>query len=622
MGRKMTRGKQQVLFSFLPGRTFDFEKIATIARVSKIRGIVRLDLNATLILNKIADDAKAWHPDFRPALRDEILRDTSRFVLLEPAAVSAEMFPRVLWCQNSLCGRIVDAEKSDSLPHKCPSCRIGQLIQLRFVRIHRCGALEPVVPPFCKDCKSSRFVSLDTRGGERFASFLWTCTKCTTRLSYFAGLCRNCEWPTSGDLPPKVRNWDVEVHRAGRTFYAQSTVLLNIPDRDLDALFRRADWPFFVAAKYLQFPEVENLALSDFGRSQTHGSGTTTSEASLSNADLDDLLKKQAAGEITAEQIVIEIQRHRSAAKSHEPGDLSFEQKVVQRTGVPATVWERAGYELFESILPGELSKSTSLATTNHEAQPLLRSLGLDNVMLESDYPIINATYGYTRVEYRPNDSRLNPFPPDPDHVGCFPVFIDQVQADALLLSLAPATVFQWLSENNAVKPEQRHDGVNLRSFFVRIFDGINLRETVREDQAPARLTFGLLHTLSHLCVRRAGLLSGLEHTSLSEYLLPRSLSFAIYCNHRFGETIGALTALFEQSATQWLDSVANSKKCVYDPVCKENRGSCHACTHLAETSCRFFNLNLNRAFLFGGVDERLGPISKGYLQFARERRS
>ena len=44
MGRKMTKGKQQVLFNYLPGQTFDFEKVATIARVSKIKGIARADL--------------------------------------------------------------------------------------------------------------------------------------------------------------------------------------------------------------------------------------------------------------------------------------------------------------------------------------------------------------------------------------------------------------------------------------------------------------------------------------------------------------------------------------------------------------------------------------------------
>jgi hypothetical protein len=64
----------------------------------------------------------------------------------------------------------------------------------------------------------------------------------------------------------------------------------------------------------------------------------------------------------------------------------------------------------------------------------------------------------------------------------------------------------------------------------------------------------------------------------------------------------------------EWLSSIRQTRRCVYDPVCYEREGGCHACTHLAETSCRFFNLNLSRAFLFGGSDKYLGRIAVGYF--------
>lgn len=617
MGRKMTRGKQQVLFNYLPGKTFDFEKVATIARVSGIKGVVRTDLNTQLILKKISEDARAWSLDFRPVLRDDVLRDPSRFVLLEPTAVTAQIFPRVFWCQNKKCGKIINAENFDTLPSKCTECRTGYLVQLRFVRIHRCGALEPVTPPLCQTCKTARFVSLDTRGGERFASFLWTCTKCKSRLTYFSGPCRSCKWPISQDSGPKIRNSDVEVHRAGRTFYPQSAVLLNIPNRQLDALFARPEWPVIVAAKYLEFPEATNISLFDFSRTHSSQEEAASSQG-LTNAELDELLKQQASGQITAEQMIAEMQRLRSGKKAASSSKSDFGQLVAQRSGVASAIWERAGYELFESVLPREAGTSLSLTSANPQAKELSERMGFNCLTLESDYPIINATYGYTRAEYRPNESRLNSFAPDPDHGGKFPIFVDEVQADAILFRLSPQAVCDWLAQCriSGIPADSTHN-VSTRSFFVRIFDGMSLRETLGPSDAAARMTFGLLHTLSHICIRRAALLCGLDHTSLSEYLMPRSLTFAIYCNHRFGATIGALTALFEQSATEWLNSVSNSKKCVYDPVCKDAEGSCHACTHLAETSCRFFNLNLNRAFLFGGVDPQLGVIAKGYLQSA-----
>jgi hypothetical protein len=100
----------------------------------------------------------------------------------------------------------------------------------------------------------------------------------------------------------------------------------------------------------------------------------------------------------------------------------------------------------------------------------------------------------------------------------------------------------------------------------------------------------------------------------VNQYVLPRSLSFAVYSSHRFGATIGALTALFEQSLADWLNQVLDSRKCVYDPVCTDQGGNCHACMHLSEISCQFFNMNLGRSFLFGGRDKELGEIKFGYF--------
>lgn len=100
----------------------------------------------------------------------------------------------------------------------------------------------------------------------------------------------------------------------------------------------------------------------------------------------------------------------------------------------------------------------------------------------------------------------------------------------------------------------------------------------------------------------------------MAEYVLPSALTFAIYSSHRFGATIGAFTALYEQSLVEWLDQVLSGRRCVYDPVCANHGGDCHACTHVGEISCQYFNLNLGRVFLFGEWDPELGEVQIGYL--------
>jgi len=615
MGRKMSRGKHQVLFNYLPGKTFDFERVATIAQVTAIRGMPRNDLNTTILLHKVKEDAKNWQEDFRPVLRDEVLNDAERFVLLDPKGVQAEMFPKVFWCQNRQCGRVFDYSQSDTLPTKrCKICRNGSLIQLRFVKIHRCGALQPLLPPFCQRCKSAHHMALDTRGSERFANFRWICRQCKNTLAFYAsvGPCRECRWPPK---TYQLEDMNVEVHRAGRTFYAHSTVMLNIPHRDLDAFFNIPEWPAIAAAKYFNFSEVEKLQLSDFALSSS--SQGTDQEQGLSGQDLDNLLKQFASSPAKLPAAMAALRQQRQQ-EQQAASPKTIAQLVEQRTGVELAIWNSAKQEMLDAVTPTQSGRPMELfkQTARQQEIQVAQTMGLAQITLVSDYPIVTATYGFSRAEYASDQCRLNPFPPERDHNGKFPIYVDEVQADAVLMRLNPERIQIWLERNGFQPklPKGQNSYLSLRAYFVQLFHDVLLGQTLQSDQPQARLVFGLLHTFSHFSVRQAALLCGLDSTSLSEYLLPRTLTFAIYSNHRDGATIGALTALYEQSLIEWLNAIRNKRHCVYDPVCHDREGSCHACTHLAETSCRFFNLNLNRSFLFGGPDKELGEIKVGYL--------
>jgi hypothetical protein len=411
---------------------------------------------------------------------------------------------------------------------------------------------------------------------------------------------------------------DIEIHRAGRTFYAHTSVLLNIPLRQLDAFFNLPEWPAIAAAKFLALPEAASRSLTDFAPSASDSQ--SSDDFGLSGADLDDLMRRQANGELTPEEFVSEMQALRQQRQRERQtfSPTSITQALEQRTGVSRLTWEQAGQEMLETVMPFETTQPREIInqTPQSSASQIARRMGLSSLSLLADFPIITATYGYSRAQYAPNECRLNPFPPEREHGGKFPIFVDQVQADALWLTLNPNRVCAWLESNgfSPILPNGSEAGLSRRAYFVQLFDDIQLRETLRNDNPHARMVFGLLHTLSHLCVRQAALLCGLDHTSLSEYILPRALTFALYCNHRFGATIGALTALFEQSIEEWLSAIRDTRRCVYDPICFERESSCHACTHLPETSCRFFNLNLSRALLFSGPDPELGYINTGYF--------
>lgn len=617
MPRRMSRGKQQVLLTYLPERTFDFEKIGTIARVQRIRGFPRSDLNLSLILRSVQEQLNAWQPPYRPVLQN-VTNATDRFILLEPRSVDAVMFPLVFHCQREReCGRVVVCRDSPPRSTQCPRCHQESLRQMRWVRVHRCGAIETLVPPQCDNCHHTRDMALNTRGSETFGGFQWICRSCNARI----GLkerpmwCRHCTWP--GPDRDKART-AIMVHRAAATFFPHQVVLLNQPGMEMSAFLATDRWQAVAAGRFFELPSAMGKRLVDFanapGNAQAPAGGVTDIDRSALRAS--GMTDEQVA-QYERMQSIIHAGRQ-NTAQSSTPQSIAG--ALVRDSGVAWGAWESAGQEMLEAVMPKENGTIRPVLPGTREQEALGR-VGLDELSLVTEFPITTAVYGYSRVDYQPDQCFVNPFPSDRDAGGKFPIFVNVTSADALLLRLDHRAVLAWLAANGmpVQVPATANRAIAERSCFVSMFDGVDLRQTIDAAHPQARMVFGLVHTLSHAALRHAGLLCGLDPTSLAEYVLPRALSLAIYSNQSFGATIGALTALFEQSLEDWLGRVVATRRCLYDPVCAVDGGACHACAHASETSCRFFNVNLGRQFLFGGTDPVLGQVRVGFFDFVRQ---
>lgn len=95
-----------------------------------------------------------------------------------------------------------------------------------------------------------------------------------------------------------------------------------------------------------------------------------------------------------------------------------------------------------------DLPPTTQEVQNAQVAQQTAQSMGLAQLDLATDFPMIVSTYGYTRGETTPNQCRLNPFSPERDHGEKLPIYVDEVQADTLLISLNPDRVHTWLQRN------------------------------------------------------------------------------------------------------------------------------------------------------------------------------
>lgn len=149
-----------------------------------------------------------------------------------------------------------------------------------------------------------------------------------------------------------------------------------------------------------------------------------------------------------------------------------------------------------------------------------------------------------------------------------------------------------------------------------------------------ANPTFIMIHSFAHLLLNQLSFDCGYSSTSLREriYCGTDSEPFAgvlIYTADSDAE--GSMGGLSEMGAPERLEdviyrAVSRSQWCSGDPVCREldaqgvdglNRAACHACSLVAETSCTFSNVLLDRVLVSGdgrrngrGAQEPLGFFS------------
>ncbi|WP_254443215.1 DUF1998 domain-containing protein [Ruegeria arenilitoris] len=169
--------------------------------------------------------------------------------------------------------------------------------------------------------------------------------------------------------------------------------------------------------------------------------------------------------------------------------------------------------------------------------------------------------------------------------------------------------------------------------------------QSAEKEGLPERMGFNanpvfiLAHTFAHMLINQLSFDCGYSSTSLRErvYCGPESNLYAgvlIYTADSDAE--GSMGGLVEMGAPDRIGeviyrAVSRSEWCSGDPVCREiesqgvggmNRAACHACSLVAETSCTFSNILLNRMLISGEGSEngrgKTEPV--GYFSNLRDR--
>lgn len=612
----MSRGLSQVMFNYLPERTFDYDRGACIAKVFELMVSPAKGIDIDRLCAAIEAYLRPW--DGRVV--DFDVRKPHLMLFGRPTRVLFNLFPLTFQCGRCDCVKSFEREEAFVKARgvgKCPHCGAADRFeQIYHVLVHECGHMAGVFPRNCPSCKSRDRVALDLRGSQQAKDFRWFCLRCKVPVGPLQRPCPNCKpgGPSADGADvdgeaSRPSNMRVIPHRANNAYYPHSITVLNLPTEQTAALRDHPQRDQILATAVIRETyDIDGIMESmqvDSDASATDVDGLLTGLSDSEQAEIRRSLERLAALRSQKKQQTVDA-IVASAAKLGESGWLE--------------VLEYLNVHTLKRVGADELRRQID---TRHPGRGVLvdrfaelaRAAGFADVQLVKDFPVVTAVFGYTRVSYAPQaevggnvvKTQFHGFntlmAASIDHKRKRPVFVDNAATEALMFKLSPSRVVRWLkARGHVVRPEAMSDAQMAREWLLQNMTPVDPFVTLADMPLPARDLFVLTHTLAHLVVRALTRLSGIDRTGLAEYLFPRVCSFVVY-NTKAGANLGGLHTVYSEMQEELLRSLREDvllQTCVYDPLCSAEHGSsCHACTHLPEMCCGHYNRGLSRAVLF-----------------------
>lgn len=585
----MQRSRTQVLFSYLPESVFVHES-GYIARSTEIRGVDPPQLNnPQVLLEEIDRYLSQWNDDCIQGLRRPSRVSSSDFRVLTPEAVRWEIWPLRFECIRENCRRIRSFRRIDEIQNN-PRCKVcnGKLRQLRYFSAHECGRIVPMYIPQCT-IHGWDHVYFDDTGTFRTAVF--RCRECNGRIvrRTLQSPC-SCNLSTSSGDRPKMHAYTV---RDTRTYFPHYLSLINIQSQtftDLQSHARRGD---IAVASFLGHLGESNDIKKGLQEANQHGRSSRLAPEEWNT-------RERELQEMGLDEEEIDAIRARLAPSDTGLSSLGEIEQAVIDVGERRRVVERAA--LFDTSEVSRLSLAGTLESLNErrEAAASLavatsidqaRRLGIDDISVTWDFPIALAAFGYTRTTGRPGDGILQGFRTSPDqYQGKYPIFAVATDTEAVLITLNAVRVMDWLAHEVATDLSDEDPRLQI----LRIFAS----ET--SNPRPAQLVRTLIHTMSHTMLRALddGQI-GFSESSLAEWVVPETLTFALYANNFKSVTMGSLWTLINNRTLQWLErSTDNARRCDNDPLCHQRaEQACERCLYIT-FGCQDFNHDLDRRVL------------------------
>jgi hypothetical protein len=563
---EVRRSASQIMFGHLPEQTVDIE--GGIWKVSKWRHPhVESAVDLEALTDAVLIAALPWTTAARDGGLSERLRAGRRQIqvlsLDRENGIEARPFPKIWICPG--CSRI-----HRHVVANCPCGSKGRRGQLHFVSYcSECGELDE--PPIVR-CDAHNEVALKFPGSMSASDIIQSCPTCSKKLrTGFAGKkCRKC-----GNVMM------AQVHRAASVYTPRTVAIVNAATRDQIERIERAGGASRALEWILSGMKTRSIEQSPTG---------------------EDTLRSILTGQNLSPDLIEELIR-----RAKERGEIASEQQWA----VPPSVKVDAEKEA-RSVAIALLDARQTVADLVACGPEGLRSIyerdyptwlaraGLEAIEYADRFPMLTGSFGYTRgSSNNANESALVPYT---NEKGDFVVYGEVAETEALLVKLDPVRILDWLRMQGVPAPSSTEAGDARRTILAALGEDATGR--------GRELVTTLVHTYCHRFIKIAAVHTGVERTSLFEFLVPHHLAFFVYAAGRGEFVLGGLQAVFEGELHLFLrDFVEGEHRCALDPGCTQSGAACMACVHLGEPSCRLFNQHLDRRVLHKSV----GDVS-GYL--------
>lgn len=240
---------------------------------------------------------------------------------------------------------------------------------------------------------------------------------------------------------------------------------------------------------------------------------------------------------------------------------------------------------------------------------PYVKQISLINKVRE-----VQALTGFTRVhpaernEKKITKDNIISVKEDPN-TEWYPAY--QVKGEGIFIEFSHDAIEEWIRNN----PEIINRVERLNTKYRESYMG---QYTVRTISAK----FLLLHTISHLLIKRLSFECGYSIASLRERIYcdrdgDSDKMSGIFIYTASGDSEGTLGGLVRQGRSDTFPKIfrramIEAKTCSNDPVCSLSTGqgrdslnlaACYSCTLIPETSCEEFNIFLDRCSVVGTLD-------------------